>query len=24
VGKVETINLYIKDVYDNFYNQTRF
>ena len=24
VGKIETINLYVKDIYDNFYNQTKF
>jgi hypothetical protein len=22
VGRVENINLYVKDIYDNFYNQT--
>jgi hypothetical protein len=24
VGRVENINLYVKDIYDNFYNQTEF
>lgn len=24
VGRVENINLYVKDIYDNFYNQTDF